>query len=216
MRESFLKDLSLVRYPKTKRGEATLAKIIKAAEQVIGKKGYHKASINDIAYKAKVAPGTFYIYFSDKYSLYCYILKQYNHIIRQTISQRIKKAESYIDRERLGLLAFLELIREKPYMYNIIWESLYVDKALFVEYYETFSHHYAASLEQAQRNDDVIDVDSTIMAYTLMGISNFIGLKYVLFDKDADLEMVADEVTKIIENGIIKRDGRPERTDASS
>ena len=59
---------TLVNLPKTKRGQATLDRICSSAEQLFFKKGYHATSINDITYKAKVAPGTFYIYFTDKVS----------------------------------------------------------------------------------------------------------------------------------------------------
>ena len=42
------------------------AKILAAAEQVIGEKGFNAASIADITRKAETALGTFYIYFSSK------------------------------------------------------------------------------------------------------------------------------------------------------
>jgi len=49
-------------------------------------------------------------------------------------------------------------------------------------------------------------MDTTVMAYILMGISNFIGLKYVFFDKDADLNKVVHEVMKFLEYGMLGRD----------
>lgn len=204
---------TLVNYPKTKRGEATLAKIVRAAETEIGKKGYHDASINDITYRARVAPGTFYIYFNDKYSLYCYLLKQYSHAIRKTISMRVADCADYRAKEREGLLAFLELIRKNPYMYNIIWESLHINKELFVEYYEEFSKRYVANLTEGQKEGVVSDVDLTVMSYVLMGISNFIGLKYVFFEDNSDLERIADEVLKILDHGIF---GRTENSGAAA
>ena len=52
--------------PKTARGIKTRAKILKAAEQVFGNKGFHAASISEITQVAEVSQGTFYIYFPDK------------------------------------------------------------------------------------------------------------------------------------------------------
>jgi len=46
-------------------------------------------------------------------------------------------------------------------------------------------------------------MDNMVMAYALMGIANFVGLKYVFFDKKADLEYVVDEVMKIYRHGIL-------------
>ena len=44
--------------------------ILKAAETVFGTKGYHGASINQIAAEAGFAAGTLYLYFKDKPELY--------------------------------------------------------------------------------------------------------------------------------------------------
>lgn len=186
---------------------ATRAKIVKAAEIMFGKKGYYGTTINAIASKAKVAPGTLYLYFSDKFTLYCYLLNQYNHYIREMIARRITAANctNRRDMERMGILAFLEIIREKPYMYNIIWESLYIDKNLFVEYYETFAQHYVRNLGNAQKAGEIsAEIDTTVLAYMLMGINNFIGLKYVMFNRDSDLEKIVDEAMRILDEGLFK------------
>ncbi len=85
---------------------------------------------------------------------------------------------------------------------NIIWESLYINPKLFVHYYETFAQRYKAQLDQV--SDELTDMDTTVMAYFLMGVSNFIGLKYVFFDKHADLDHVVDEVMKLLEHGLLE------------
>lgn len=195
-----------IKMPKTLRGMQTLNKIVRAAERVIGKKGYHNTSINDIATRAKVAPGTLYIYFPDKLSLYCYLLNQYSHMIRQSIAKRCEGLTDRREIERMGMLAYLEYIRKKPYIYNIIWESLFIDKQLFESYYETFGSRYAKNVSHAQKEGSMTEGDPIMMAYILMGISNFIGLKYVMFDKDSDLEPVVDEVMRLLDKGFFNRD----------
>lgn len=188
--------------PKTARGQVTMNRIIKAAEQLFGKQGYHNTSINEIATKADVAPGTIYIYFDDKYSLYCYLLKQYGHTIRKEIAKKTQDSGSRFEIERQGLLSFLQLVHKRPYMYNIIWESLYINPALFADYYESFAQRYKAQLDLAK--GEIIEMDNTVLAYVLMGIANFIGLKYVFFDKNADLEKAVDEVMKVYTQGILR------------
>lgn len=185
--------------PKTSRGLSTMNRIIKAAEKEFGKKGYYNTSVNDIATAAKVAPGTIYIYFEDKYSLYCHLLKQYGHEIRKNIAEATKNLKDRLEIEQTGLLSFLKQVRKQPHMYKIIWESLYINPDLFAEYYETFAKRYKTQLDHA--GQDITQMDNTVLAYTLMGISNFIGLKYVFFDKDADLEQVVNEAMKFYRYG---------------
>ena len=192
--------------PKTERGKTTMNRIIKAAETEFGRRGYHNTSVNDIATRAKVAPGTIYIYFEDKYSLYCHLLQQYGHKIRKNIAKHIEGLTDRLQIERAGLLAFLTHVKGNPHMYNIIWESLYINPTLFVNYYEGFARRYKAQLDSAK--EELVEMDTTVLAYVLMGISNFVGLKYVFFDKEADLEHVVDEVMKLLQHGMLRnKDG---------
>ena len=75
---------------------------------------------------------------------------------------------------------------------------------MFVDYYSSFAENYAKNISKNQNETGYRDYDPEVMAYVLMGISNFIGLRYTLFSKSDDLEEVVDEVLKILENGIFK------------
>ncbi len=116
----------------------------------------------------------------------------------------IKPSHTRFEAEKIGLKAFLQYIRDNKHVYNIIWESLYIDKTLFVEYYEDFAQRYTHGLENAQQKGEVVDVDPVILSYLLMGVSNFIGLKYVMFDEenDDDFEEVVDKVMDILKAGM--------------
>lgn len=199
--DSLAKERNEMMKPKTPRGQTTMNRIIRAAEHEFGARGYHNTAVNDIARAAKVAPGTIYIYFADKYSLYCHLLNQYGHEIRKNIASAVAGVQDRLEIERLGLLSFLKQVRKQPYMYKIIWESLYINPQLFVEYYETFAGRYVSQLDKA--GDGITRMDTTVLAYILMGISNFIGLKYVFFDKDADLERVVEEAMKFYRHGFV-------------
>lgn len=193
---------TLVNQPKTQRGQATLDRICAAAEQLLYKKGYHGTSINDITYKAKVAPGTFYIYFSDKLSLYKYLLTSYSHQIRQHIAISVKECTTRKEAEKRGLKAFLEFINEHKYIYNIIWESLYIDKTLFIKYYTDFAQYYVKHITESQLLGEMKQHDPTVVAYMLMGISNFIGLNYVMFNETKDFNIVVDQVIEALDQGL--------------
>jgi AcrR family transcriptional regulator len=196
----------IVNQPKTERGQVTLDKICQAAEELFCHKGYHNTSIVDITKLSGIALGTFYIYFKDKYLLYKYLLLQYSHDIRKAISSETKGLTNRKEIERVGLKTFLRYTRENKYAYNIIWESLFIDKELFINYYDTFAERYSKGLIEGQKAGEIADYDPTLMSYFLMGVSNFIGLKYVVFDEnDSNLDNVVDQVIGILENGIFKK-----------
>ncbi len=195
---------TLVNLPKTERGERTISRIIDSAEQLFYANGYHGTSIKDITSNAGVGLGTFYLYFKDKKSLYIHLLSTYNHLIRKEISVKIQEKGQVTRREaeKIGILTFLEIVRAKPHYYNIIWESLYIDKQLFIDYYSTFGKFYNNQLRDAQAKGEIKGFDPEVMAFMLMGISNFVGLRYALFDSMSDLDRIADEVIKILDQGI--------------
>ncbi len=192
----------LVNRPKTKRGEATLKDLIESAERNFLEKGYHNTSIVDITQGAKVGLGTFYVYFENKLSIYQYLLLQYSHRIRRHIAINIANLKTRKEMERDGLRAFLEFIRDHPYIYNIIWESLYIDKKLFRQYYKNFADFYIKALDKAYDQGQIKAFDNEVLAYALMGVANFIGLRWIVFEDAENFDDIVDEVLRLLDQGM--------------
>ena len=197
---------TLINKPKTKRGRETLNNILSAAAQEIYEKGYHNAAINDITRRAGVASGTFYVYFDSKDDLYKFLLLQCSHIIRKHLNQVTKDCKSRREAEEVGLREWLKFVQKNQYMYHIIWESLYVDKQLFVDYYTTFSRAYVRGIDAAKERGEIRpEINSEVLAWTLMGASNFLGLNWGLFadhPTDGDLKQVVDSFMNILTGGV--------------
>lgn len=195
---------TLINKPKTKRGRETLNRILSAAAQVFYEKGYHNASITDITRLAGVASGTFYVYFDGKYNLYKFLLLQCSHMIRKHLNQATRDCKNRREVEEVGLREWLDFVQENRYMYHVIWESLYIDKQLFVDYYVNFSKAYMKGIDAAKAAGDIRpEIDSEVLAYTLMGASNFLGLNWGLFkDYPTDLDKVVQSFMAILDGGI--------------
>lgn len=197
---------TLINKPKTKRGRETLNNILSAAAQEIYEKGYHNAAINDITRRAGVASGTFYVYFDSKDDLYKFLLLQCSHIIRKHLNQVTKECRTRREAEEVGLREWLKFVQKNQYMYHIIWESLYVDKQLFVDYYTNFSRAYMKGIDAAKERGEIRpEINSEVLAWTLMGASNFLGLNWGLFSDfttDHDLKQVVDSFMQILTGGI--------------
>lgn len=195
---------TLINKPKTKRGRETLNRILSAAAQVFYEKGYHNASINDITRLAGVASGTFYVYFDGKYNLYKFLLLQCSHMIRKHLRQATENCRDRREVERVGLRAWLDFIPQNRYMYHVIWESLYIDKQLFVDYYVNFSKAYMRGIDAAKEAGEIRpEIDSEMLAYALMGATNFLGLNWGLFkDHPTDRDRVVESFMNILDSGI--------------
>ena len=188
--------------PKTKRGEATLEKLIDAAAAVFYEKGFHGGSISDITRRAGVGNGTFYIYFDSKLSVYRYLLVEYGKRIRAKSNQAISGCTTRKEAERLGIRSFFEFVLEDQGIFNIIWESLYIDKTHFDDFYTAFSKFYVSRLKKAQESGEVRDIDPQVLSYVLMGITNFVALNSLVLKQETNIDFLVDEVMKVLEKGI--------------
>ena len=168
-----------IRLPKTKAGYKSFNQIIKVSKKLFVKNGYQATSINEIIKEAKIATGTFYKYFEDKRAVYDYLLHDYSLSIRKRIALAIHEAKTRYEKERLGLRTFIEFALEDKLSYRLIWESLFVERELFVNYYENFSKSYVRQLQEAVDNQSRSNVNLETLTYVLMGISNFVGLQVV-------------------------------------
>ena len=193
--------------PKTKKAWEKFSRIIAAADQEFYEKGYEKTSIANIAAAADIAVGTFYLYFTDKLSLYHYILFDYQKRIKQYVNSKLDACTNRKDKERVGIIAWLEFINENPHTYNIIWQSLAIDKSLFIDYYQKFSNSYEKGLKKDK--DQMIDIDLHHLSLALMGVSTFLGLKPMLENGEKltteEIEKIANSLTEVLSNGLFKK-----------
>jgi AcrR family transcriptional regulator len=80
----------------------TREKLINAAKVLILEKGYHNTNSNEIAKKAGVAVGSFYLYFSDKKGILLEILKNHlDEVDRDYFSKNIESMILFNDTNEL-------------------------------------------------------------------------------------------------------------------
>lgn len=188
--------------PKTKRGEATRDKLIRAASKVFYKKGYYGSTINDITRTAGVGSGTFYLHFDSKLALYRFLLTEYGKRIRVNSTAAIKGVKSRREAEELGIRSFFEFVIREPEIFSITWESLYIDKTLFYEFYQRFAESYVARLQAAQESGEVRDIDPNLLSYMLIGITNFVALNSIVLRQEEDVDSLLNEVMKLLDHGM--------------
>lgn len=195
----------LTSQPKTKRGRETLEKICRSAEELFGSQGYHNTSINDIARGADAAPGTFYIYFKDKLSAFRYLVDYLNHSLRREIAAAVKGSQTRYEEEHEGFKAFFSFLNRHRGLFKIIWEAQFVDPESFRNYYENIATAYSRRLAEAQGKGEIReDLNTDVLAYCFVGIVNFVGLKWIIFDDHEVGEEVIDELMKFLKEGAFR------------
>src|SRR5690554_6708280 len=144
-----------IRLPKTTTGYKSFNRIIEVSRKLFAEKGFLATSTNHIISEAKVAIGTFYIYFDDKRAVYDFLLNDYSKRIRKEIQMAIKDLPTRYEKERQGLKAFIKFSLADKLSYRIIWESMFVERQLFIDYYTNFAHVYLKQLEVGVADGEV-------------------------------------------------------------
>ena len=188
--------------PITARGEATRRRLLNAAEQEFGKKGYHGASISSITLRADLGQGTFYLYFHSKEEIFLTLVRDIGHQLRANSAAAIAKAQNRLEAERLGLEAFFDFTQKHPGLYRIVQESQFVDAEVFREYYEKLAEGYGEALTRAARSGELAPGDGGVRAWSIMGIGHFLGMRHCLWQKQQPPPEVLEEVMKFITRGM--------------
>jgi len=163
------------------KGEKTRQAILLAAEKVFGRHGINRASIAEITREAGVALGTFYVYFASKAELVEGYIKYINRNMRCAIQRVAADMPDRRDAERAGIIVCFNFVMRHRKVYRIIPEFEMIDKEVALWYYKKTAQGYVQGLKQAMNKDEIRQFPPIFLAYSLMGITHFIGLKWIIW-----------------------------------
>ena len=191
--------------PRTERGRRTLRKLLEAAAQEFGTRGYHEAAITGITARAGVALGSFYTYFDSKEAVFRALVRDMSHATRAHVAEAVKDAPDRLSAERAGLAAFIAFVRQHPELYRIIEDAQFVAEDVYREHYLSFVEGYRRNLSAARGRGEISDGPDELRAWILIGMSVFLGMRYGVWDDDLSPEQVADDTIEFVAQGLARR-----------
>ena len=196
--------------PRTERGRRTVRKLLEAAAQEFGERGYHEAAITGITMRAGVALGTFYTYFESKEELFRALVRDMSDAVRAHVAEAVAGAPDRLAAERIGLAAFIAFVRKHPELYRIIEEAQFVAEDVYREHYLTFVDGYRRNLAAAGARGEIAagalgEREDEARAWALIGMSVFLGMRYGLWDSELGPGEVADIAIELVSEGLRKR-----------
>jgi len=186
--------------PKAKR---TKERLLRAAERVFGKYGFDQASISDITGSAGVAQGTFYSYFVDKKAVFLALIDELGRGLRSALRAATHGLTDRIEIERAGFRGFFQFVAEHRDLYRIVRQAEFVDESAYRTYYLRLAAGYTRGLRHAMDKGQIRRVDPEQLAWCLMGIGDFLGMRWVLWeDETPEIEVLTDSALALLHNGI--------------
>jgi AcrR family transcriptional regulator len=200
--------------PRTERGRRTLRKLLDAAAEEFGEKGFHEASVSSITRRAEVALGSFYTYFDSKDALFRALVADMSEKVRTSARSALTENMGALEIERAALAAFLHFAAEHKEVYRIIDEAEFVDPASYRQHYETIAARIADRLRAGGGQGEFRDGLGELEAWAVMGMNVFVGLRYVVWgggesngagEPGLSPDAVAAGVNRLLAEGVLRR-----------
>ncbi len=191
--------------PRTARGERTLRKILDAALDEFGERGFSEGSIVGITQRANVALGTFYTYFDSKEAVFKALVSDMSARVRDHVAPVLKEAHDTLDGEGRALESYLEFARSHKHVYRIIDEAEFADPDGFAKHYRTTAARIAARLDDGKAKGEVVTSESRLAseveAWAIMGMNVFLGLRFAVWGRERPKD-VARLANRLIRRGL--------------
>ncbi len=179
--------------------QARRAQVLRHAKRIFARKGYHRTNVADIIARARIARGTFYLYFENKRDLFEELLEQVLGELRQRIQRlRIGPDEpDPVEQLRNNLRRVLNfLLAERELTDILLNHSTGFDRELdsrIREFYERVADQIQRSLDLGIQMNLVRDCDTRAVAYCILG-----GIKEVVGQasrhRRRDISKLAEEI----------------------
>ncbi len=160
--------------------------ILDASFNVFSTKGYHNATVDDIAQHAGVSKGTCYQYFSGKEEIFLATLDRTLTKILAEGEGAAAGAEDALARMGLKGLTFISKFRELQFMFIGLYTEIMGGneklKAKSAELFDRVARFLAADIELGIKQKVFRPVDPMAVAYAMIGIAGAVGNRHLTED----------------------------------
>jgi TetR/AcrR family fatty acid metabolism transcriptional regulator len=193
---------------KAHKNPAKGAAILKAAESIFAKKGFHEATISEIARKSKVSEATIYEYFSSKEELLFSIPAQTTQAYEEKSHEILKYLKGAANKLRFLVHSHLGLYAENPDYANIVMLTLKghrnFQKTEAYKIVQSAARKTIHVLEEGMHNGEFrSDIQPYLVRAILWGTVEHLVTRKCLLGKPDDLLALVDDIIDTIFKGIV-------------
>jgi TetR/AcrR family acrAB operon transcriptional repressor len=187
--------------------------ILRAATQLVARRGIRDVTITDIARAAGVGKGTIYEYFTGKGDIYSAVILEYLDMAETAAAREMFHARS--PREKLAALlgGWLKSTEDETddtiMLFIDVWSEAIrgtdpeLDKAFDLRsFFHRYRDYVASILQEAIDRDELAPMNTAVVAGSLLGLFDGIMLQWLLDRDNVDLHETLDTVLDVIWRGL--------------
>lgn len=186
--------------------------LLRAARDVFATKGYHDAKVDDIVATAKVAKGTFYLYFPDKRSVFSELVD----LLFSRMGGAILKVDPAADVDeqiKHNIRAIVAVLLDDPALTKILLSyATGMDPAFVTKirsFYDGVKAMLAASLTEGQRLGIVTSGETKRFATFTVGALKELLFEHVNGEVALGREEIVDAVFGFLSSGYLRTGAAP-------
>jgi AcrR family transcriptional regulator len=189
--------------------QARRAQVLRHAKRIFARKGYHRTNVADIIARARIARGTFYLYFQNKKDLFEELLEQVVNELTQRI-ERLRPGAGEpdpVDQLRANLTRVLNYVLAERELTDILLNhSTGFDHELddkIQDFYDRIAALIKRSLDLGIEMNLVRNADTRAVSYAILGgIKEVIGM--LSRSDDADTSALVEEILHFGLSGVAR------------
>lgn len=185
-------------------------KIISAATKVFAKKGFFTARISDIAKEAKVADGTIYLYFNNKYDILLSVFEEEVGKIVDNTKKLLEKEDDPVEMLKVYITEHLIAMKKNRYLAEVIQIELRQTNKVIKTYRDTKFNEYvtmiADIIQLGQKQGSYSSEINPIIAKRIIfgALDEVCRVWNASLESHYTLDEVVGQVVTLIHNGVLK------------
>lgn len=186
---------------------ARRAQVLRHAKRIFARKGYHRTNVADIIARARIARGTFYLYFQNKKDLFEELLEEVVGELTTRIHRLRPDEHDPVNQLRANLKRVLDYVLAERELTDILLNhSTGFDRELdqkIQNFYDRIAAMIQRSLDLGIEMNLVRRADTRAVSYAILGgIKEVIGM--LSRSDDIDIEALVEEILEFGLGGVAR------------
>lgn len=187
----------------TTRTDSTRAKLFAAAAELIGERGFHGTTVDDIVERAGVAKGTVYYHFRSKAELFDALLTEHFTRLGELFAAAVESAPTASDALRALAHAELSYIHANQAASKLLMSELWRADREWAETLRDLRERYGTVIAEVisrgiADGEFRADLDVPLTAFTVFGTIAIGALDWLVFDPSRPMSEIEGAVTALV------------------
>lgn len=180
--------------------------IIEVARELFHKFGFKKVSMDEIAQKSGVTKKTIYMYFGNKEELLKYFIKEEIENMKKIVKEVEDQNLEFFETVNQAIYKLLKYERERSFLNLIQQEALWSNNQIIIQNLklidEQIQTYIRNKLETAKEKGYIFFEDIEITTFLIYKMYIALIVEWNNKSKKIDEKMLADNISKILKNGL--------------